>query len=336
MRFTAEKKRKVELYILEKILQKDPTLTSSVAEALDLNQATVHSYVNDLLDRGIIKRVKRGAYELNDQEHWYHLERTDGSLVFDDLVYSEYVEKHLSSLPENVKRIWNYAFSEMINNVIDHSESESADILVRQNYLSTTIMIRDYGVGIFGKIKEYFNLSSLDEAVSELFKGKITTDAKNHSGEGIFFTSKMVDTFYIVSDGKVFTNNVYDDSITYELGEGKKGTTVIMELSNFSNKTAREVFDLYADVDGGFVKTVLPIKNIFDTDPISRSQAKRLCNRLESYKEVVFDFNGVQWMGQGFAHQVFVVFADRNKGIKLTPINMNEDVERMYKHVFQG
>ncbi len=336
MRFTTEKKKKVELYILEKIRQKDPSLTSSVADALDLNQATVHSYVNDLLERGIIKRIKRGAYELSDKEYWYHLERADGSLDLDDLVYSEYIEQHLSSLPENVKRIWSYAFSEMINNVIDHSESESADILVRQNYISTLIMIRDYGVGIFGKIKEYFRLSSLDEAVSELFKGKITTDAKNHSGEGIFFTSKMVDTFYIVSDGKVFTNNVYDDSITYELGEGKKGTTVIMELSNYSNKTPREVFDLYADVDGGFVKTVLPIKNIFDTDPISRSQAKRLCNRLDNYKEVVFDFSGVQWMGQGFAHQIFVVFAGQNKGIKLTPINMSEDVERMYKHVILG
>lgn len=336
MRFTSEKKKSVELYILEKVQQKDQSLTESVAEAFDINQATVHSYVNDLLERGIIKRIKRGIYELNSREYDFHLERAEGSLAQDDLIFSECVEPHLLELPENVRRIWSYAFSEMINNVIDHSESESADILIRQNYLSTLVMIKDYGVGIFGKIKEFFNLSSLDEAVSELFKGKITTDSKNHSGEGIFFTSKMVDTFYIVSDGKVFTNNVYDDSITYELGEGKKGTTVIMELSNFSNKTPKEVFDLYADVDGGFVKTVLPIKNIFDTDPISRSQAKRLCNRLDSYKEVVLDFNGVQWMGQGFAHQIFVVFAGQNKGIKLTPINMNEDVKRMYNHVVLG
>lgn len=60
-----------------------------------------------------------------------------------------------------------------------------------------------------------------------------------------------------------------------------------MSLSNYTHKKPHEVFDLYANVDGGFIKTKIPMKNIFDTSPISRSQAKRVCNRLEKFKEVL-------------------------------------------------
>ena len=77
------------------------------------------------------------------------------------------------------------------------------------------------------------------------------------------------------------------------------------------------------------------MKNIFDSSPVSRSQAKRVCNRLEKFKEVVLDFEGVQWMGQGIAHQLFVVFANDHPDIQLTPINMNEDVTKMQMHVTQ-
>lgn len=77
------------------------------------------------------------------------------------------------------------------------------------------------------------------------------------------------------------------------------------------------------------------MKNVFDSSPVSRSQAKRICNRLEKFKEVLLDFDGVQWMGQGFAHQLFVVFANQHPDIRLIPINMNEDITKMHLHVIQ-
>lgn len=200
--------------------------------------------------------------------------------------------------------------------------------------MKTNVLISDDGVGIFKKIKDYFHYASIDEAICELFKGKLTTDAENHSGEGIFFSSKMMDDFFIVSSGKIFTNNRYDNSRIIDLAaENLAGTCVIMELSNFTHKNPKEVFDLYANADGGFVRTKVPLKNNFDTAPVSRSQAKRVCNRLERFKEVIIDFDGVQWMGQGFAHQLFVVFARNHEEIDITSINMNEDVTKMYNHV---
>ena len=47
-----------------------------------------------------------------------------------------------------------------------------------------------------------------------------------------------------------------------------------MELSNYSNKILKEVFDMFSDEDGGFTRTHIPIKNIYETFPVSRSQAK--------------------------------------------------------------
>ena len=77
------------------------------------------------------------------------------------------------------------------------------------------------------------------------------------------------------------------------------------------------------------------MKNIFDSSPVSSSQAKRVFNRLEKFKEIVIDFEGVQWMGQGFAHQLFVVFAREHLDIQIMPINMNEDITKMYNHVIR-
>ena len=334
MRFNEEKKKSIIIYLLEKIDQRDEGISKAVSDAFSVNQNTVHTYINELVEAGIIKRVKRGQYQLIKNIYEYDLKRSQGHLDTDTFAYDHCLFEHIKHLTPNVESIWSYSFSEMINNVMDHSAAENVKIIVEQDYLKTYVMISDDGIGIFKKIKEHFGYSTLDEAICELFKGKLTTDSENHSGEGIFFSSKMMDNYFIISSGKIFTNNKYDNSEIISIVESNmKGTCVIMSLSNFTHKNPRDVFDLYANVDGGFTKTKIPMKNIFDSSPVSRSQAKRVCNRLEKFKEVLLDFDGVQWMGQGFAHQLFVVFPKQHSDIKLVPINMNEDVTKMYIHV---
>lgn len=334
MKFSEEKKQSIRLYILEKIQHQDTAIAKAVAENFGLNQTTVHAYLNELVNENAIRKVKRGQYELVSKRYEYELYRDKGELDSDTYALGTYLSKHIDSLSSNIQNIWSYAFSEMINNVMEHSFADKAKIIVEQDILTTGVWIFDDGIGIFQKIKDYFDLPSIEEAICELFKGKLTTDKENHSGEGIFFTSKLMDNFFIISGGKIFTNNKYDDSRIIDVAsENLKGTCVMMELSNFSHKTAAGVFDAYANVDGGFVKTKIPMNSIFDAPPVSRSQAKRVCNRLEKFQEVIIDFDGISWMGQGFAHQIFAVFAHNHPKIKLTPVNMNEDVTKMYNHV---
>ena len=156
----------------------------------------------------------------------------------------------------------------------------------------------------------------------EMFKGEIY-GLIGKSGSGKSSILKIIQGLLKYDEGKILSLVL----------ENQKGTCVFMELSNFSHKTAKEIFDAYSNVDGGFVKTKIPLKNIFDTSPVSRSQAKRICNRLDKFKEVIVDFDEIGWLGQGFAHQLFVVFANSHPDIILTPINMNEDVTKMYNHV---
>lgn len=334
MRFSSEKKSAIKAYILEKVAQNESGILKTVAETFDVNTSTVNVYINELIEEQIVRKVKRDEYQMVSHEYTYELFRSEGGLDSDTFAYDSFFADHIKDFDANVKDIWSYAFSEMINNVMDHSLAEKVRIIVNQDFLSTSVLIIDNGVGIFRKIKEFFGLTSIDDAICELFKGKLTTDAENHSGEGIFFTSKLMDNFFIISDGKVFSNNKYDDSRVIELPDGyRQGTCVFLELSNKSHKTAREIFDAYANVDGGFVKTQIPLKNIFESSPVSRSQAKRVCSNLDKFKEVIIDFSEISWMGQGFAHQLFVIFADSHPDIVLTPINMNEDVTKMYNHV---
>lgn len=336
MRYTAEKKKTIVLYILEKIASGTKSLSNVVANSLGISTNTVHTYINELIDEGIIVKRKRGEYELTTQRDKYSFLRSLGELEIDTHAFDLCLSKRIGHLSEDVQSIWAYAMSEMVNNVIDHSDAEQMLVIVEQNYLQTSVVIMDNGIGIFEKIKNHFSLPSLDEAICELFKGKLTTDADNHSGEGIFFTSKMMDKFLILSSGKIFTTSKYSNDNIFDFGECPSGTCVFMSLSNFTQKTAREVFDLYSNVDGGFTTTRIPLKNIFDSAPVSRSQAKRVCNRLEAFEEVILDFDGISWMGQGFAHQMFVVYKKAHPDVTIKPINMNDSVKTMYNHVVKS
>lgn len=336
MKYSAEKKRAIVLYILEKISLGTKSLSSVVAEAFGISTNTVHSYLNELMEDNIIKKHKRGEYALVTNQSSYLFKRSAGELQSDMIAYEKCLKDQISHLGENVKHIWEYALSEMVNNVIDHSGAETMQVIVAHNYFKTYALILDDGIGIFEKIKAHFSLASLDEAVCELFKGKLTTDAARHSGEGIFFTSRMMDSFLISSAGKMFTTTKYNNDNLFDVDEDTCGTCVFMSLSNFTNRTAREVFDAFSNEDGSFTTTRIPLKNIFDSAPVSRSQAKRICNRLESFEEVILDFEDVSWMGQGFAHQIFVVYQNLHPTISIKPIHMSPDVESMYLHVIKG
>lgn len=333
MKIDLQKKQAIISYLLEKIDSGDASPVQSVLNTFDINKTTVYDYIKKLMADGVIAKYGRNKYEIVTKKAEYNFKRSDGDLDSDTHIFYACFEKYIKDLPENVFHLWLYAFSEMTNNVMDHSAAENVTVLVKQNYLNTMVVIADDGVGIFNKIKEHFNYDSLDDAICELFKGKLTTDTKNHSGEGIFFSSKMMDSFFIFSSGKVFSINKYQNSFITDSELFDSGTCVLMQLSNHTKKQAIEIFDMYADVDGGFTKTKITLKNIFETSPVSRSQAKRVCNRLENFEEIVLDFDGIEWIGQGFAHQLFSVFAKEHPNIKFTVINANDSINNMYRHV---
>lgn len=339
MSYTRKKQEQIRKYILEKIDDNSSDLAKKTAEAFQTSLNTVYRYIRNMEKEGLIEK-KEGTYALVQNMRQILLDRSKGELKEEDLIYDQYIKKIFQEFPHNVIQIWQYSFMEMMNNAIEHSEAEKVALGIWQDYINTTIAIVDNGIGIFRKIKEYYHFKSLDDAVNELFKGKLTTDKKNHSGEGIFFTSRILDEFMVFSDGKIFTHDKYKEKKLNMIDipelakwQDRNGTVVLMKLSNYSNKILKEVFDMFSDEDGGFTKTNIPVKNIFETYPVSRSQAKRLCHRFEKFKEIELNFEGIEEIGQGFAHEIFVVFQAQHPEVSLIPLNMSPDVEKMIRHV---
>lgn len=322
-------KETIYLYILEKICNNEKQISKSVAETFGINQNTAHDFIKQLIDKNIILREKRDTYSIVNKETKFKLK---SPLMDETFLFNEYVKPFLNSLNDNVVKIWEFTFTEMINNVIDHSQCKTLEITIIQNYLNTSLIIKDDGVGIFNKIKSYFNLPTINDAINELFKGKVTTNKDNHSGEGIFFSSQIMDTFYISSSNHIFTRSKLDNGMIRE-SNINKGTLVFMSLTNRSRKNLIDIFNMYSSIDEGFNITSIKLTNIFDDDPISRSQAKRLCQGLEKFNKIILDFEGINMIGQAFAHQLFVVFQNLYPNIKIQIKNTNENVLMMIKHV---
>lgn len=335
MRFNTDLKQRIQLYILEKISNRDSEIIATTVNSFGISKNTVSNYLRELQDNKVIKKVKRNCYELVSNKQEFVLYKNDGQLIEESKIYDSYILPLLNNVSKNVLQIWQYVFSEMTNNVIEHSEATELRIVVKQDHLKTEIILVDNGIGIFNKIKNHLGLTDTEDAICELFKGKLTTDEAHHSGEGIFFSSKILDSFAILSDGKIFTMDEFDNGAVQEdiFMSDLCGTMVSMQLSNFSNKQLMNVFNEFSSVEQGFNKTIIPLRNVFISNPVSRSQAKRVCARLERFEEVTLDFKDVSWAGQGFMHEIFVVFAKYNPAIKIVPINMNDDVSKMFNHV---
>jgi DNA-binding transcriptional ArsR family regulator len=257
----------------------------------------------------------------------------------EDVVWQELFAPAVANLPENVRDIWRYGITEMVNNAIDHSGTVQVHVGVRRNALYTDGWVADDGEGIFLKIQRALNLYDPREAILELAKGKLTTDPTNHSGEGIFFASKVFDAYDIRSGRLHFMHGRGALDELMERPADAPGTLVLMRLANDSTRTVKSVFDEFAAPEEyTFAKTLVPVRlaQYEGEKLVSRSQAKRLYPRFERFRHVVLDFDGVAEIGQAFADELFRVFATAYLGVTLAPINMSIAVAQMVSRALAG
>jgi predicted nucleotidyltransferase len=254
----------------------------------------------------------------------------------EDLVWRELVAPVVARFPQNVRDIWHYAATEMINNAIDHSGAAEVRVEVSKNALFTEVVVADEGEGIFVKIQRALGLHHPREAILELAKGKLTTAPDRHTGEGIFFTSRVLDVFEIESHLLRFRHAPRADDSILEQAADTPGTRVRMRLANDSPRTLRAVFDEYTDPgELTFDRTVVPLRlaQYEGEKLVSRSQAKRVAHRFERFKRVELDFAGISDIGQAFADELFRVFAAAHPQVRIVPVNTAPAVEQMIRRV---
>lgn len=254
----------------------------------------------------------------------------------EDIVWQEVCAPVVADLPANVRGIWQHGVTEMVNNAIDHSGAAEVRVFIERNALYTEVWVMDEGEGIFLKIQKALNLYDTRESLLELAKGKFTTDPANHSGEGIFFSSKMFDHFSIHSGALNFMHDEGVPDFLLENSQGASGTRVFMRLDNDSKRTTTEVFDRFSlPEELSFAKTIVPVRLAQHEGEklVSRSQAKRLTRRFERFRTVILDFSGVEEIGQAFADEVFRVFQNAHPEIEMVPTRASTSVGAMIRRV---
>ena len=332
----------IRRFILEHVEKHPNDVSKIAAEHFKITRQAVNKHLRRLvLEKSVTENgaTRKRTYKLAPLVDWRHIYNLSPELE-EHVVWDTDISPTLGPHPENVTDIWHYGFTEMFNNAKDHSGGSLILVKVTKTAVNAEVQISDNGIGIFKKIQQALNLPDQRYSILELAKGKLTTDPAHHTGEGVFFTSRMFDTFSIGADQTWYGHKFGAEEDWVMEGSFAGGTSVFMELSNHTARTTKKIFDQYAsgDDDYGFNKTVVPIKLAqYGNDKlISRSQAKRVVARLEVFKTVLFDFKGVLTIGQAFADEIFRVFAKEHPDIDLYPINANSEVKRMIERVKSG
>ena len=325
----------IRYFILENITE-NSNIAGLTSQKFNISLPAVYKHIDRLVSENQLTK-KAGRYVLQSKQHRY-IYRIEETLS-EDAVWEKDIKKHFTNVAKNVWNIWAYGFLEIFNNAIDHSSGKKITVVINENKVFTTMSVSDDGVGIFNKIKNGFRLIDEKDALLELAKGKRTTDKTRHSGQGIFFTSKVFDVFYITSSNLTYginnpaaSSGVLNPSPRINPQKKKpapikSSTYVYMGLANNSGKILKDVFDKFStEIPGDFDKTVIPVRIVNSSDLVSRSQARRILSGLELFKEVILDFNDIVYIGQAFADEIFRVFKNLNPNTLITAQNANEEV----------
>lgn len=324
----------IRRYILKYIEKSSDDVTKATAKKFGITRQAVNKHLRRLRSEGVLHRsgsTRNIVYQLAQVSKWQKTYQIDPGMT-EEAVWVGGVRDDLGDLPDNVLSIWHYGFTEMCNNAIDHSDGSLIIVGIKKTATTTEMLISDDGYGIFKKIQDAMGLLDERHSILELSKGKLTTDPERHTGEGIFFTSRMFDLFDILSGGVFYSHKIGEtNDWVLENEQGLNGTLVWMSLSNHTARTPKKVFDKFTSDDFSFTKTVVPVKlaRYDESELISRSQAKRLLTRVELFKTVVLDFHEVEVIGHAFADEIFRVFAKQHPDIEFVPMNANSVIKRM-------
>lgn len=310
-------------------------LVAMVAAQLGLSSSRVSMQVRELVAGGYLLKhgTTRPTYALGPNRRFVRDYPREG-LAEDRVWYGDLLAL-LEHLPRNVLDIAQHGITEMVNNAVDHSAAEVVSVSMQCSDGCLGFVVSDNGVGIFRKITRALALPDERLALLELAKGKLTTDPQRHSGEGIFFTSRMFDVYRIESGGLVFDHDAAFDLDLLDDAREVAGTRVVMRVANNSDRTVESVFDQYSSGpdDYAFARTVVPVRlaKVGDENLVSRSQAKRLLQRVEKFRHVVLDFAEVGGIGQAFADEIFRVFSNAHPDVELLHVHATPEVQQMIR-----
>lgn len=340
----------IRQFVIENVKTHPADIGSLLAEEYTISRQGANKYLRRFVEEGLL------GSSGNTKSKKYSLAVLASNHVVIDvtpeleehIVWREHIIPTLGDVAANVAEICQFGFTEMVNNVVEHSESAELEVTISRNATEILMCVQDHGVGIFKKLQNEYGYSDPRHALLELSKGKLTTSQEAHSGEGIFFTSRVFDSFHIDANSLAFIrlNSINPDDWLIEVDDTNSfaafmpGTSIFMNIGLAAKRNMREVFDAAATEfdDYSFTRTHVPVKLVKygNEQLVSRSQAKRVLARFDRFKEVMLDFQGIETIGPAFADEIFRVFPNQHGEIQLVWMNTTPAIEQMISRARSG
>jgi len=330
-----------------RLLDRGPAGGAELARRLKISRQAVHAHLKELVVSGRV--VKAGSTRKALYAPASGAPAIPGTISFsrtfpiadlaEDTVFQD-AERRMQlarALPANVRDILQFGFTEMLNNAIEHSRSTTCKVDVRLGPYACLFTVRDFGIGLFHNIAAKFGLADEYAAVGELLKGKTTTMAERHSGEGIFFTSRAGDLLALRSHRTEVAFDTLRRDVAVSERRFIRGTEVRFQIGRRSRRRLPAVFEEFApaSLDYRFEKTRVLVR-LFRPEYVSRSEGRRMLARLDKFKDVELDFSRVKSLGQAFADEVFRVWAAAHAGVTIRTVNVSPALEPMIRHVIDN
>lgn len=322
----------IKAYVIENVGKYSTDIVSRAAKEFTTSTTTIQRHIQSLIKAG--KIVKSGntrsvKYFLSTEYDRIKIYTVTDNIA-EDHIFKDFADI-FNRFSKNIYDICYFGVTEMLNNSIDHSRGSRITLETRYSDPILSIVIKDDGVGAFKTICDFLNVDDIREGILHLSKGKVTRDPAHHTGQGIFFTSRMFDTFMIDANEYVYTKDNFIQDWTFVQRFGTKGTEITMNINIYSQTTCKDIFKAYEGEDFAFDKTeiLVHLSDFKEDSFISRSQAKRILLGLEKFSLITFDFKRIEFIGQGFVDEIFRIFKNNHPEIKLQYINANDAVRFM-------
>lgn len=244
----------------------------------------------------------------------------------------------LFTLSPTVARNAQHAFTELLNNAIDHSGGSSVTVSVRQTTTHLQLLVSDDGCGLFERIGEAFRIDDPALAMLALSKGKLTSQPDRHTGRGLYFTARIADVLDLHANQHAFQHRAWQ---RHQWQRGRavphRGTSVFVAIALDSTLGLDEVMRAHSADGAGmrFERTVVPLRLM--TSPQvgleSRAQARRVIERLELFRRAELDFAGIDTIGHAFADELFRVMARALPALELVPTHASAQVAALIDSV---
>jgi anti-sigma regulatory factor (Ser/Thr protein kinase) len=244
-------------------------------------------------------------------------------------------------LPAPVARLAQHAFTELLNNAIDHSGGRAVTVSVRQTATQLQLLVSDDGCGLFERIERSFAIDDPRLAMLELGKGKLSSQPDRHCGQGLGLVARLADIFELHANRQAFQHRAWGQAGWRSAKTmPHTGTSALVVIALDSTRSVDAALRaMNADGDGyAFDHAQVPLRLLTDHQVAlaSRAQARRVTERLGQFRRATLDFSGIDEVGPAFADELFRVFAARNPDVRLVPVGAGPRVQAMLHSVTAG